>query len=234
MDELVQTVREKGVLAPIIVRPSGDGYQLISGERRWQAAKMAGLEQVPAIRSNVSSREALELSIIENVQREDLTPLEEARAFDMLLGLYDMTHDELAQRVGKDRSTITNALRLLGLSESVQVALEQGDITAGHARCFLSFPVDLHETLLKAIKSKDLSVRATEKLSKDLMRPPVKPAPSPPQPSIHLDEVRNKLRSILSTQVRIIPGKKRGKIVIEYYTEDDLNRLVELLSSLHR
>lgn len=234
LQEMVQTIREKGVLSPVIVRPVREGYQLVSGERRWRAAKMAGLEHVPAIISNASDREALELSLIENIQREDLTPLEEARAYQTLLDLHTITHDELAHRVGKDRSTITNALRLLKLSTPVQEALEQGRITAGHARCLLSLPTQFHAKLLSAIVSKDLSVRATEKLSKRLTESPRKPKPAPAQATIHLEEIRNRLRSILSTQVRIIQGKERGRIVIEYYNTDDLNRLIDLLSSLQR
>lgn len=234
LDELVQTIREKGVLSPVIVRALGEGYQLISGERRWRAAKLAGLEQIPATLQDVSQREALELSLIENIQREDLTPLEEAHAFKALLDLYDTTHDELARRLGKDRSTISNALRLLRLSKSVQEALEDDHITAGHARCFVSLPMDLHESLLHAIVSRNLSVRAAEKMAKDILKPRTRSTPRAASTPVHLEEIRNRLRSILSTQVRIIHGKKRGKIVIEYYNDDDFNRLIALLSSARR
>jgi ParB family chromosome partitioning protein len=229
LNELVQTIQEKGVLSPILVRPLGQGYQLISGERRLRAAKLAGLERIPAIVRGLSDQEALELSLIENIQREDLTPLEEARAFQTLMELHDMTHDELARKLGKNRSTITNSVRLLRLSTPIQKALENGRITAGHARCLLGLPIDAQDAFLKEIISKDLSVRATEKLvqSRTHSRRPrsTKPPSEPPE----LEDLRTQLRSALSTQVRIISGKRKGKIVIEYYTREDLDRIAHML-----
>lgn len=231
LDELVRTIHEKGVISPIIVRPEGQGYQLISGERRWRAAKIARMDRIPAIIRDLSDREALELSLIENIQREDLTPLEEARAYQTLLELHDMTHEELAQRLGRDRSTITNALRLLKLEKAVQDALEEGITSAGHARALLSLPLEAQGPLLEEIVKKDLSVRATEQRVQALTSRSRSKPPSAPTSTPHLDEIRNRLRATLSTQVKIVAGKRKGKIVIEYYNQDDLNRIVQLLLS---
>jgi ParB family chromosome partitioning protein len=229
LHELVHTIQTNGVLSPVLVRPLSHGYQLISGERRWRAAKMAGMEHIPAIVREISDREALELSLIENLQREDLTPLEEATAYHTLLELHHLTHEELARRLGRDRSTITNALRLMKLDKAVQQALENGHISAGHARALLPLPSEAQRALLKEIIEKDLSVRTTEQRTKTYgKRPPTKTLPAPPS-SPHLEEIRTRLRATLSTQVKIFDGKKKGKIVIEYYNKDDLHRIVERL-----
>jgi ParB family chromosome partitioning protein len=225
MAELVQTVREKGVLSPVMVRSHGDGYQLISGERRWRAAKLAGLQQIPALVREVSDREGLELSLIENIQREDLTPMEEARAYQALLGLHGGTQEELAQRLGKDRSTIANALRLLKLPPEIQQALEAGRISAGHARCFLTLAPEHHRRLLEQIETRDLSVRAAEVWIRAI---PKRPA-ARQRTDLFLDQLRDRLRASLATQVRIYSGKRKGKIVIEYYGPGDLDRIVRLL-----
>lgn len=231
LEELMKTIRERGVLSPVLVRPSGEGYELISGERRWRAAKLAGLEQIPVIVRPVSDREALEISLIENIQREDLSPLEEAHAYQALLDLYGVTHEQLAARLGRDRSTITNSLRLLKLSPSVQRALEEGGISAGHARCFLGVPAELHEALLRQVKGKGLSVRATERLAGALSRPRRSSERRRVMLSGHLQDVRDKLRSFLGTQVKIVEGRKKGQIIIDYYGKDDLNRLLGILLS---
>jgi ParB family transcriptional regulator, chromosome partitioning protein len=229
LEELVQTIHQKGVLSPVIVRSFGEGYQLISGERRWRAAKLAGLHRIPAILRDVSDRDALELSLIENIQREDLRPIEEARAYRSLLDLHGGTQEDLARRLGKDRSTVANALRLLKLPPSVQDLLQQNRITPGHARCLLAVPPENQNGLLEAILTKDLSVRETERLVQALCAPGktrIRPAP---EPTIHLDRVRDRLRSALSTQVKIIQGKRKGRIVIEYYNPKDLDRITDLL-----
>lgn len=232
LEELAQTIREKGVLSPVIVRRSADGYQLISGERRWRAARMCGLEHIPAVLREVSDKEALELSLIENLQREDLTPLEEARAYQCLLELYGTTQEELARRLGKDRSTISNALRLLRLSPAIQESLEAGEITAGHARCLLSVPLELQDSLHREIIKRGLSVRQTESLARKMASSRPMPVQRPPQRlPLELEEVRNRLRRRLSTQVRIVQGKRKGKIVIEFYSREDLFRIASLLDS---
>ncbi len=229
LEELVQTIKEKGVLSPVLVRSHGDGYQLVSGERRWRAAKMAGLREIPAILREVSDREALEISLIENIQREDLSPLEEAKAFQALMELHGTTQEELAKRLGKDRSTLANSLRLLKLPKAAQEALDRGEITAGHARCILSVKGDQQVMLLRAILEKGLSVRASEELARTLNKrsqsSPSKVKELPPE----LLWVRDKLRSALSTQVRIRHGRKKGSIIIEYYGDKDLERILRLL-----
>lgn len=229
LQELVQTIRQKGVLSPVMVRSHGEGYQLISGERRWRAAKLAGLREIPAILREVSDREALELSLIENIQREDLGPLEEARAYQALLELHGTTQEELAQRLGRDRSTLANALRLLKLPKQAQEALETGEITPGHARCILSVGPEQQIALLRAILSRGLSVRAAESLARNLAQKRNKRDSKGKDLPPHLAWVRDRLRSSLSTQVRIQHGRRRGAIVIEYYGDQDLERILRLL-----
>lgn len=227
--ELVQTVKEKGVLSPVLVRSHGDGYQLVSGERRWRAAKLAGLREIPAILREVSDREALEISLIENIQREDLSPLEEARAYQALMELHGTTQEELAKRLGKDRSTLANSLRLLKLPKVAQEALERDEITAGHARCILSVRPEQQESLLQAILAKGLSVRAAEEMARSWSRRPQRSGPKPKELPPELAWIRDKLRSTLSTQVRIQQGRRKGRIVIEYYGSQDLERILRLL-----
>ena len=235
LEELARTIREKGVLSPVIVRPKGDGrYQLISGERRWRASRMAGLNAVPAIIKEVSDREAVELALIENIQRENLSPIEEARAYQKLLDLYDLKQEDLSKRLGKDRSTIANSIRLLKLPEEARIALEENRISAGHARCILSVPIEFQQAFLEEIIKKGLSVRAAEKKVKQILGSP-KEKQSPEKPvdqAIQLEELRKQLRSVLSTQVKIVSGKRKGKIIIEYYNPEDLNRLTNLFLSL--
>lgn len=229
LEELVQTIREKGVLTPVIVRSFGTGYQLVSGERRWRAAKMAGLKEIPAILREVSDKEALELSLIENIQREDLTPLEEAKAYNSLMSLYGVTQEELARKLGRDRSTIANSLRLLKLPPEAQDALEKGEITPGHARCILSVRPENQIQLLRLILEKGLSVRAAEELARRLSRSKSeskkKDGVLPPD----LAWIRDRLRLRLSTKVSIRQGKKKGAIIIEYYGSKDLERIMGLL-----
>lgn len=232
LQELVQTIREKGILSPVIVRSYGEGYQLISGERRWRAAKMAGLKHIPAILREVSDREALEISLVENIQREDLTPLEEARAYKALLDLYGTTQEDLARRLGKDRSTISNSLRLLKLPLRAQEALENGDITAGHARCILAVPQEKQIPFLQAILAKGLSVRAAEALAREILGNKKPSSQKPLELPSDLIQLRDTLRARLSTQVRIVHGKKKGAIIIEYYGPSDLDRIRKLLGLL--
>lgn len=229
LEELVQTIKEKGVLSPVLVRSHGEGYQLVSGERRWRAARLAGLKEIPAMLREVSDREALEISLIENLQREDLSPLEEAKAYQALMELYGMTQEELAKRLGKDRSTLANSLRLLKLPKSAQEALEREEITSGHARCILSVREDQQESFLKTILAKALSVRAAEELARGLSKRPQRPRVKNRELPAELVWVRDKLRSSLSTQVRIQHGPRKGAIVIEYYGNQDLQRILGLL-----
>ena len=195
---------------------------------------MAGLSSIPAIIKEVSDREAVELALIENIQRENLSPIEEARAYQKLLDLYDLKQEDLSQRVGKDRSTIANSIRLLKLSEEARIALEENRITAGHARCILSVPIEFQQAFLKEIIQKGLSVRAAEKKVKQILGSTKKETmpEKPVDQTMQIEELRKQLRDVLSTQVKIVSGKRKGKIIIEYYNPDDLHRLTNLFLSL--
>jgi ParB family chromosome partitioning protein len=229
ISELTASIKEKGILQPIVVRQAGSGYEIIAGERRWRAAQRAGIVKVPVVVKSASDREALELALIENLQREDLNPIEEASGYQHLIEVYGLTHEEVSVQIGKDRSTITNHLRLLRLSDEAKRALIEGEITAGHARALLS--IELHSEanlVLHAIKKKKLSVRTTESLIRNMTREKraeVKPASTDP----YLGRLTDELKAAMSTQVRIIYNKGRGRIELDYYSDDELERLVSTL-----
>jgi ParB family chromosome partitioning protein len=229
ISELTASIKEKGILQPIVVRQAGSGYEIIAGERRWRAAQRAGIVRVPVVVKDASDREALELALIENLQREDLNPIEEASGYQHLIEVYGLTHEEVSVQIGKDRSTITNHLRLLRLSDEAKRALIEGEITAGHARALLSIE-SLSEAnlVLHAIKKKKLSVRTTESLIRNMTREKraeVKPVSTDP----YLERLTDELKGAMSTQVRIIYNKGKGRIEIEYYSDDELERLVSTL-----
>ena len=230
MLELVASIREKGVIQPLVVRNNGDHYQIIAGERRWRAAQKAGLKDVPVVIQDVSEDWALEMALIENIQREDLNPIEEAEAYRHLMSSFDLSQDEVARRVGKDRSTVANALRLLRLPRGVQDDVMNGRLTMGHARALL--PLESAARLQEArdqVVKRQLSVRQTEELVKRLKSAP----PAPPRRKTadpELTEVAARLQRRLGTQVKIVPqarGGKGGKIEIVYYSTDELERLLE-------
>jgi len=229
LSELASSIKEKGLLQPVILRKKGEGYELVAGERRYRASLLAGLKEIPAILREVSDQEALELSLIENIQREDLSPLEEARAYQALMELHNTTQEELAKRLGKDRSTLANALRLLKLPKPAQEALDKGQITPGHARCILSVKNEQQETLLRAILARGLSVRAAEDMSRALARAPQKSRTKSQQLPPEVAWIRDRLRARLSTRVRIQHGRRKGAILIEYYGPQDLERILRLL-----
>lgn len=230
MEELVASIREKGVIQPLVVRHAGDHYQIIAGERRWRAAQRAGLRDVPVVIQDVSEDWALEMALIENIQREDLNPIEEAEAYRHLMASFDLSQEEVARRVGKDRSTVANALRLLRLPRAMQQDVMAGRLTMGHARALL--PLESGTRLQEArdqVVKKQLSVRQTEELVKRLKSvvpvPPRRKAVNP-----ELAEVAVRLQRRLGTQVRILPkarGGKGGKIEIAYYSAEELERLLE-------
>jgi len=230
MAELVASIREKGVIQPLVVRNAGDHYQIIAGERRWRAAQRAGLKDVPVVIQDVSEDWALEMALIENIQREDLNPIEEAEAYRYLMSSFDLSQDEVAKRVGKDRSTVANALRLLRLPRSVQQDVVGGRLSMGHARALLGLEsgARLQEARDLVVK-KQLSVRQTEELVKRLKTAaPVAVRAKPDSPE--LTELAVRLQRQLGTQVRIRPqtrGGKGGKIEIAYYSVDELERLLE-------
>lgn len=230
IDDLVVSIKEKGIIQPLIVRNVGDGYELIAGERRWRAAKRAGITEVPVIVKKASDTEVLELSLIENIQREDLNALEEAEAYKRLTEEFTLTQEEVAKRVGKDRSTITNYLRLLKLPLEIRDGLSRDVVTMGHARAFLSLetPVKQREAYRQVLK-RGLSVRQTENMVRGLKREK-KNKPLERDKDIHLDAIKNELIKQFGTQVKIVARKGgRGKIEIEFYSLDDLDRIIETL-----
>lgn len=232
LQELTDSIKEKGVLEPLIVRKVADGYELIVGERRWRAAQKAGLKEVPILVKEVKDREALELSLIENLQREDLNPIEEAEGLKRLME-EGMGQEELATRIGKDRTTIANTLRLLKLPSEVKNELLQNHITSGHARAILSLETkEKQKELCTLIIQKGLSVRAAEALARRWSEKPKKVTPSIKRRSdleSQLSSLLDSLRRHLGTKVQITQKGKKGKIEIEYYSFEDLERIVEAI-----
>ena len=231
--ELANSIREHGIIQPLTVRKLPSGYyQIIAGERRWRAARLAGLREVPVIVIEADDQKAAELAMIENLQREDLNPMEEAAGFQSLIEQYHMTQEEAAKRVGKSRSAVTNALRLLSLSTPVRELLECGKLTAGHARALLPLSPAVQERAANAIVSGGLSVRQTEALAKKLS---AEEAPEKHAASSGVDytlEAQKQLSSKLGWGVKIVSGRKKGRIELDYYGLDDLNDLLEALERL--
>ncbi len=232
--ELSDSIKKVGLLQPIIVRPLGEGYQIIAGERRWRACRQAGLERVPVRVMSTNSVESLELALIENLQREDLNPIEEARGYRKLLTGHQMTQAELADKVSKSRSTITNALRLLDLPEEVQELVYKGVISAGHARAVLSIPDEAARIrLAEKIANEGLSVREAENLAR-LVAAGQSERPARPASPKSFKVVARALRRYLGTNVRVRAGKDKNKIEIEFRSEEELERLSSLLTGAGR
>jgi ParB family transcriptional regulator, chromosome partitioning protein len=232
LQELAESIKEKGILEPLMVRKIAEGYELIVGERRWRAAQKAGLKEVPVMVKEAEDREVLELSLIENLQREDLNPIEEAEGFKCLLE-EGINQEELARRIGKDRTTVSNTLRLLKLPPEVRNELLQNRITSGHARAILTLEAkEKQKELCTLIIQKGLSVRAAEALAKRWSEKPKKAMP----PTKRRGDLENQLISLqdsmkrhLGTKVHILHRGKKGKIEIEYYSPEDLERIVEAI-----
>ena len=230
--ELAASIQEHGIIQPLTVRKLASGYyQIIAGERRWRAARLAGLSEVPVIVIEADDRKAAELAMIENLQREDLNPMEEAAGFQSLIETYHMTQEEAASRVGKSRSAVTNALRLLSLTPAVRKLVEEGKLSAGHARALLPLSPSLQESAAGAVVSGGLSVRQTEALTKRLSAEK-KPEKAPPAGVDYTAEAQKDLSSRLGRGVKIVNGRKKGRIELEYYGLDDLNDLLEALALL--
>jgi ParB family chromosome partitioning protein len=231
--ELADSIREKGILEPLIVRRTDQGYELIVGERRWRAAQKAGLKEVPVIVKELEGREALEISLIENLQREDLNPIEEAEAFKHLIEEFHISQEDLSKRIGKDRTTITNTLRLLKLPLDVRNQLLQNRITPGHARAILSLEnKEKQKELCALIIKKGLSVREAESLAKRWaakLQKTIPPVKRKGDLENQLRSLQDALRKCLGTKVHIIPKGNRGKLEIEYYSHEDLERIVEAI-----
>lgn len=235
LDELVESIRQHGVVQPLIARPVNGMLELIAGERRWRAAQKLGLPTVPVIEREASDRDVLEIALIENLQREDLNPIEEARGYVRLFRDFGTKQEEIAKRVGKSRASVANAIRLLDLDPEIQAFVAQGKLSVGHAKAILA--IKDHPTRKLAaerILKRSLTVRAAEKLARELNEGPSgKPATSksgvsaPTDP--HIAQIRNRLREHFATQVNIHHGAKRGKIEVEYYGDDDLQRILDLL-----
>jgi ParB family transcriptional regulator, chromosome partitioning protein len=231
LDELSNSIKHQGILQPLILRERDDGYEIIVGERRWRAAVKAGLATVPAVIRNVGDLQALEFGLIENLQRRDLNPLEEGTAYKILLEMSHWTQEELAQRVGKDRSTISNMIRLLSLQPEVKACLKEGTISIGHAKVLLAVEDDQQQVdLCRRIIKYGLSVRQTEALIKH--QAPKNRKPASEHLDVHLRDVQQTLTTNFQTKVTIQPGKKINKIIFEYYSLDDLNRLLEIFDVL--
>ena len=231
LEELADSIREHGIISPLVVVTTEqvDRYVLIAGERRLRAAKLAGLKEVPAIVRSVSEQEQLEFAIIENVQREDLNAIERARAYQSLIDSFALTHDDIARRVGKNRVTVTNTLRLLNLPATVQKALQDELISEGHARVLLSLAsVRLMETALDSIQTLGLNVRQTELLVNRLNNKiPAKSSPTPPTPAER--DLENRLRTFFHTKVALQKSQNGGSITIYYYSDEDLNTITSQL-----
>ena len=233
LQELAESIKEKGILEPLLVRRTDQGYELIVGERRWRAAQKAGLKEVPVVVKEADRREVLEISLIENLQREDLNPIEAAESFKHLLEEFNIRQEDLSQRIGKDRTTITNTLRLLKLPLEVRNQLLQNRITSGHARAILSLESkEKQKELCALIIKKGLSVREAEAIAKRWSEKPKKsitPVKKRGDLESQLSSLQDSLRKYLGTKVHITQKGKRGKIEIEYYSHEDLERIVEAI-----
>ena len=235
LDELAKSISSNGVVQPLLIRRKGSRFELIAGERRWRAAQRAGLTKVPVVVRNVSDEKVLEIALIENIQREDLNPIEEARAYKKLIDTLGLTQETVAERVGRDRSYVTNYLRLLKLPDDIQQLVQSGRLSTGHARTLLGLDhVDVQRRIARKIIDQDLSVRATErlvKLSSTSSRPAPKATLKQMQGDANIRAAEDKLRRHFGTQVRILQaqGTESGKIEMEFYNARDLDRLYNLL-----
>jgi len=234
--ELADSISKHGVIMPIVVNKSGDRYMIIAGERRFRASKIAGLDKIPVVIKNYDERQIKEISLIENLQREDLNPIEAATAMRSLMNDYGMTQEELADRIGKSRPAIANTLRLLSLSQEVIKMVSDGALSAGHARALISLPsAEQYKTATIAIKE-GLSVRDVEKKVKEYFAPPEEKAKKKIKQELsnELKELISDMQRVFGTRVNAIGNDKKGRIYIDYYTRDDLDRLSELLEILKK
>ncbi len=230
LESLTASIAEHGVIQPVLVTEMLDGYQLVAGERRLRAAQLAGLDRIPAVVRQLADREQLELALVENVQRADLGPLEEANAYRQLIEEFGLTQETVAARVGRARSTIANTLRLLELAPAIQAALSDGRLSEGHGRALIGLPPEVQTRLLDSIVGQALSVRQTEELVRRLREPkPVPPDRARPGQDADLERVEEDLRRSLGTKVSLARTRRGGRIVIEYYGNEELERLYERL-----
>lgn len=237
LQELADSIKQYGVLQPLLVKKKGEYYEIIAGERRWRAAKLAGLKEVPVVVREYSKQESMEIALIENVQREDLNPIEEALAYQQLMNEFGLKQDEIAARVSKSRVTITNSMRLLKLDARVQKMLMKGELSNGHARAILAVEDPEEQFLIaqKVVKER-LSVREIEKLVKLLGKEPKKKKEAEPEDKsleVIFQDLENRMKSIMGTKVSINKkDKNKGRIEIEYYSAAELERIVDLIESI--
>jgi len=234
--DLADSIRQHGIIQPLTVRKLQSGYyQIIAGERRWRAARMAGLSEVPVIVIEADDRKAMELAMIENLQREDLNPIEEAQGYQTLVSQYGLTQEQAAQQVGKSRSAVANALRLLNLTPAVRKLVEEGRLSGGHARALLPLSPALQESAAATVLKSDLSVRQTEMLAKRLgAERKKKVVPTTGITVNYAEEAAKELGSRLGRGCRIVTGRKKGRVELEYYGTDDLNDLLDALYTLKK
>lgn len=229
-EELTQSIKEKGIIQPVLVRRRGDFYELIAGERRFRAARLLNIKEIPVIIKKVEDQDSLELSLIENIQRQDLNPIEEARAYQYLIDKFKITQEKISEILGRARVSVTNILRLLKLPQDIQEEIKKGRITFGHGRALLEIAdANQQRRMVQEIISKGLSVRELENLIKSQRPKLVKQRIKPSQPDLYLAVLEEELQQILGTRVRINRKKKRGYILIEFYSQEDLERLLKKL-----
>lgn len=231
LEELAASIEEHGVITPIIVKKQDNGfYRIIAGERRWRASKIAGIKTIPAVIRDFDDKKSAQIALIENLQREDLNPIEESKGYARLMSDFDLTQEETAKKVGKSRSYIANALRILNLHKEVLKMLENGIISVGHAKVLLSLEDAKKQVFYaKLIEEKGLTVREIEKILKNDAKPPKKEKEIDLNVKLAYEEFEKKFESRLGTKVKISGGKKKGKIEIEYYSEEDLERIGKIL-----
>lgn len=228
LEQLAISIKEHGIIQPILVRKEKDYYKIIAGERRWRAARLAGIKKIPILEKNLDKQKTMEISLIENLQREDLNPVEEARAYKRLMEEFKVTQEDISNRIGKSRSSIANTLRLLALDDRVLNYLVDGTLSEGHGKTIASIEKkELQYETAKKIIDEGLNVRQTEAFIKSLNNPKEKSKERITK-DIYLKDLENRLKTILGTKVSINKGRKKGKIEIEYYSKDDLERIIDM------
>ncbi|TYQ14761.1 UNVERIFIED_CONTAM: ParB family chromosome partitioning protein [Acetivibrio alkalicellulosi] len=231
--QLSESIKEHGIVQPIIVMKEEDIYRIIAGERRWRAARLAGLKKIPVIIREMTNKQVMEVALIENIQREDLNPVEEAEAYEKLLNEFGMTQEELSSSIGKGRSSIANSIRILTLNDKIKGYIINGDISSGHGRALLSLKSEIQqEEICNLIIEKKINVRDTEKLVKNLLNKKEGKDENKIQQDYEIGRVEEKIQNIFGTKVKIINKNKKGKIMIEYYSNDELDRIIELMNKI--
>lgn len=231
LEQLSESIKKHGVVQPIIVKREGDTYRIVAGERRWRAARIAGLSKVPVVIKDLSNKQVMEIALIENIQREDLNPIEEAEAYEKLLNEYNMTQEDLSHSIGKSRSAIANTIRLLALTDKLKDYLINGEISSGHARALLSVSdKELQEKICGEVIDKKLNVRDTENLVKKYLNGGTKQKKK--KNSEEFQKIEENLQGIFGTKVKLISNNNKGKIMIEYYSNEELDRIIELVSNI--